>query len=407
MKEKSMDNLQSILLIIDMKRKILIGFLFAILIVLFCYGATEVFSYNKVNVLPGIINNQEEIESVIYLIGDAGDPSADRQEPSLAALQNDASDKPVANKIIIFLGDNIYESGMPELNSPDRKEMERRINEQIKVIKYSKSEGIFIPGNHDWNKWSKGGADAIKRQEEYIKTKSDGQIKFLPGNGCPGPYIADFGRDIRIIALDTQWWLMNNEERPTEKCRAKTETEVLNQLVEALKTADDRKVIVVGHHPINSYGEHAGFFNWKAHLFPLTALGKVLWVPLPGLGSLYPLSRKAGILSQDFSAPGYAHLIEQLKKVFSEHPPMVYASGHEHSLQVLKEKYGMLQLVSGGGLESRIKNVGKGKNTVFKYEHSGFMRLDFLKNGKVKLNVIVPGIDNKAKNVFTMMINNQ
>lgn len=389
-----------------MKRNHFFRLLFIFIIALLsCFKVDGVYSNDKVNGKSSVKINQEEIESVIYLIGDAGDPARDKQEPSLAALQKDASNIVGAKKLIIFLGDNIYENGMPELNGPDRKEKERCIDEQIKVIKASKSEGIFIPGNHDWNKWSKGGADAVRRQEEYIKSKSNGLIKFLPGNACPGPAVIDYGQYLRIIAIDTQWWLMDENERSNNGCSAITELEVFNQLEEALKSSADRKVLVVGHHPIDSYGEHGGFFNWKSHIFPLTALGKVLWIPLPALGSLYPLSRNAGILSQDFSSSSYRYLREQLEKVFSRYPPMVYASGHEHSLQVLKEKYGMLQLVSGGGLESRIKNVGKGKNTIFSYEQAGFMRLDILRDGKVKLIVIVPDNNDKGKEVFSIMIN--
>ena len=380
-------------------------FIFLITVAITCSGISGIYSDDKAAQSSEEIY-QEGIESVIYLIGDAGDPASDRQEPSLAAIQRDASFFSKTKKLIIFLGDNIYESGMPELNDPDRKEKERCIDEQIKVIKESKSEGIFIPGNHDWNKWGRGGADAVRRQENYVYSKSIGDLKFLPGNACPGPKVVDYGEHLRIIVLDTQWWLMGEKERPTINCLAKTESKVLSQLEEALKDAGNRKVLVVGHHPIDSYGEHGGFFNWKFYIFPLTALGKTLWIPLPIWGSLYPLSRKVGILSQDFSSPRYQHLREQFEKEFSKYPPMVYASGHDHCLQVLKEKYGMLQLVSGGGLESRIKNVGKGKRTVFAYEHTGFMRLDVLLNGKVKLNVIVPDNNNKSKDVFTMMISN-
>ena len=69
----------------------------------------------------------------ILLIGDAGNPIKEGQEPVLSALQKQLSIYP-SKTTVVFLGDNIYPDGMPPKQSPERKEAERRLNEQIKTI---------------------------------------------------------------------------------------------------------------------------------------------------------------------------------------------------------------------------------------------------------------------------------
>src|SRR5207344_1108068 len=69
--------------------------------------------------------------------------------------------------------------------------------------------------------------------------------------------------------------------------------------------------------------------------------------------------------------------------------PLVYAAGHEHSLQVLKGSDSAHSLlVSGAG--SKIIKVSHGPETLFAHEHRGFMEVDFLLDGSVFLRVVEP-----------------
>ncbi len=115
----------------------------------------------------------------ILLIGDAGEPSLNIQEPVLAALEKEAKEVP-DKTTILFLGDNIYPSGMPSVNDPERKTAEEYLDEQIKVVQKSKVKGIFIPGNHDWGNGSDDGAERIIRQYNYIIQKEDSNVTALP-----------------------------------------------------------------------------------------------------------------------------------------------------------------------------------------------------------------------------------
>ena len=69
-------------------------------------------------------------------------------------------------------------------------------------------------------------------------------------------------------------------------------------------------------------------------------------------------------------------------------PLLIYAAGHDHSLQVLKGCTADYLLVSGAGSHNKLSAVTSGKNTFFSDKATGFMVVDFLENGKVLLRVV-------------------
>ncbi|MEE9187337.1 MAG: metallophosphoesterase, partial [Bacteroidota bacterium] len=318
--------------------------------------------------------NGDEVVQTIFLIGDAGKPSAKHREPTLAALTQHASQWP-DKSLILFLGDNIYHSGMPEESDSERPEAERKLNEQVSVVEESGARGIFIPGNHDWGY----GWEGVKRQEEFLLSKEEPDVMMLPHGGYPGPEVIDVGDRVRLVILDTEWWLnegpkpqhSNSDYGPDSK------EEVLDSLAQALCCAEDRYILVVGHHPPDSHGRHGGFFDWKDHLFPLRAYKQWMWIPLPGIGSLYPLSRLLGVTNQDLSSTAYSDLKTRIEGVLSEHPPLAYVAGHEHNLQVLRGSGPYLVVISGSGAYGHMPTLTVGDNTLFAYLHPGFVRLDF------------------------------
>ncbi len=63
-------------------------------------------------------------------------------------------------------------------------------------------------------------------------------------------------------------------------------------------------------------------------------------------------------------------------------------------------------LVSGGGLAARTRSLTTGDNTIFAYDNSGYMKIDLLKNGEMKLDIIVPINDgSESEEVFSMWLN--
>lgn len=323
----------------------------------------------------------------LLLLGDGGIPKPD--EPVLKTL-GEWAQKDAANTSIVFLGDNLYPEGMTERK---KHEAATRLTPQLAVAKSTGAHGLFIPGNHDWASGKAEGLRAVLTQEKFINDALAGESNFLPPGGSPGPVALELPKTnpaVRLIVLDTQWWL-HQHEKPE-----KSPETVIEELIGLLDT--ELPVIVVGHHPLESYGSHGGFYDWKAHLFPLKFWKKWLWIPVPIVGSAYPYARWHLYRSdQDMNSAHNKNMIAQLNRAFAtrKSPPhgppiLIYAAGHEHSLQVLKGAVTDYLLVSGAAASRKVTEVMSGDNTLFAHQHTGFMAIDFLDDGKVLLRVVEP-----------------
>jgi hypothetical protein len=329
------------------------------------------------------------VETSIILIGDAGAPDASR-EPVLRALVEELASAS-SPSIVVFLGDNIYPKGMPQPGEGGRAEAERRLDAQVDAVLESGATGIFIPGNHDWNFAGSGGRARVIEAERFGVDRGSGRVSFVPGNGCPGPVGIDVGAVARLILLDTQWWLDAAFDSPVSlvDCPTRSASEVLDSLGVLLE-ADGRTTIVAGHHPLITYGAHGGFFNLRQHLFPLTDLKSWLWIPLPVIGSAYPFARTHGITNQDVSGPRYRRMLEVLDSVFAVSPPLVYAAGHEHAIQILDGGGARVDVVSGAGIYGHVGPVTRGPATIYHAGGgSGYVRLDVQRDGRVRLAVVI------------------
>ena len=345
-----------------------------------------------------------EIDVTLYLIGDAGDP-APGGEPVLDALAAQAA-AGGATRVIVFLGDNVYPRGLPDSADRARPEAERRLDAQVGVLERSGVQGIFVPGNHDWDEGGEGGWDGIQREGSFLTGRRGARVELLPARGCPGPAVVDVGRTLRLVLLDTQWWLRGppKPEGSASSCSTHSEGEVLDSVRGALRDAGGRRVAVLAHHPLASGGPHGGHFDWEDHVFPLRSLVSWLWLPLPGIGSLYPAARQHGISNQDVSGERYRRLRAGLASALAEHPPLVYASGHDHGLQVISGTTASYLLVSGSGYLGHYNHTAWLDSTRFARAASGFMRLDVLRDGRTRLGVTVVDGQGHPGEAFSMWL---
>ena len=91
----------------------------------------------------------KEISHTFYLIGDAGYSSLESKSEALKDFEK-ALSKASKQSTALFLGDNIYPSGMPKKDKAERALAEHQLNVQTDVVKNFAGRTIFIPGNHDW-----------------------------------------------------------------------------------------------------------------------------------------------------------------------------------------------------------------------------------------------------------------
>jgi hypothetical protein len=341
--------------------------------------------------------HSEPIYSV-FLIGDTGESSLNPREPTLRTL-NSQLDKSGKRSAVIFLGDNIYPRGLPAEGARPRKRAKRRIRAQLKTVEDYPGRIIFIPGNHDWHSSRRKGLQRIRRQERYIENYLQRGNTFLPDSGYPGPasvslytsneYSAmDF--NIQVIVLDTQWWLHphNKPLYPGISSEKQQKEKILANVKEIVNRHQDDEVIVAAHHPLISYGRHGGKFPLQTHFLP------------PVLGSMYVAYRNIWGYHQDIT--NYSDLKDELMRSFKDKDGLIYASGHEHSLQFIphqSKNTNQYFLVSGSATRtSYVKNQPK---NAFTSRTKGFMAIRYFSDRSKKIEIW----DNKGNLIFQRYLN--
>ncbi len=325
----------------------------------------------KVENFPQTLPNQD-IEKTFFLVGDAGYAGLNESTKGLSVLSKVIDTSKTKDNYLLFLGDNIYQKGMPEKDASDRELSEHRINVQVDAVKNFEGNVIFIPGNHDW--YNKG-LEGLRRQEKYVKKKMDTEDAFLPSSGCPIESV-EISDKVHLLILDTQWYLVNWDKHPTinDDCQIKTREKFFVELEGELKKHSTKTIVIAMHHPMYSNGPHGGKFSFDKHIFPSKKK-----IPLPILGSLANLIRgQGGVTAQDISNNQYNILMRRLSTMTRAVDKVVFVSGHEHSLQYINND-GLKQIVSGAG--AKVSSASLGKDGLFSYPGQGFAILDVYKNG--------------------------
>lgn len=318
----------------------------------------------------------------LYLIGDAGRPNPDG-EPVLAAAKRVIAGGDPKRSLVVYLGDNLYPEGIPDEKGPIRANAERILQVQLDVPLSTGARGIFVSGNHGWDHSGPEGWTEIMLQEEYVEKHGRGQVQFLPGSGCPGPAVVDAGNHLRLLVLDTQWWLHKYEKPspPESPCPAETDSGVVALIRKAISEAEGRPVVVIAHHPLISGGTHA--------IFPMLP---TRFSPIPRFSP------------QDLGHPKYRHLSKVLTTAFAANPPLLYAAGHDHNLQVLRGVGTQYALVSGTGIYDHTGRVRRLPSTIYAKRASGFMRLSVLESGQLRLDVFVVDATGTPTKDYSMVL---
>jgi hypothetical protein len=323
-----------------------------------------------------------EIVETIFLIGDAGEPDPRLPATVLDSLAAQAAAVGPRAPTILFLGDNVYPAGTSEPVAANYPDALRRLDAQIRAVP-SGATGIFLPGNHDWSDGGQGGflgaataADGlflIRRQAALIPLRpknSGATVMMLPQGGCPGPAVIDRDR-VRLVLLDTQWWLHNYIVRDSVSddraagCTTHTVGEVTQAIRDSLRTArPGQSVIVASHHPLITGGPHGGYCG------------------------AFALFRRWANTSQDLFGKNYTMMRDSLNSALAMRPPLIAAAGHDHSLQVLRGRTSSYVLVSGAGSIGKGECAARLRQSLYVGQAtSGFMRLDFTAGDSVLLRV--------------------
>lgn len=316
----------------------------------------------------------DAVESVIYLLGDAG-YADEHRNPILRRMRNDienwsgalARDGAV---VVLFLGDIVYPEGVRHTAEHYPRDS-AIVQSQANLLggpnarRYN-SVGYFMAGNHDWgNARDTEGVERLKNLEAFLdRRRGDGIDVFLrPAAGQPGPAVADVGNQVRLLLYDTAWWLLAQDTIPKQRMFRETQA--------VTRETEGRFFIVAAHHPFESASAHAGYVPfWKA------------------FGLRFLLNRSGSIM-QDLNSVVYRELRREMLDAFRARPPLIFAGGHDHALQVLASDsfpQPRFNVVSGSG--SKLSGVGHVDGMRYRASAPGYMRVVVHRSGRVDLFVI-------------------
>lgn len=326
-----------------------------------------------------LISSTQAQEHTVYLIGDAG--LASKGDPTLQHFFNQIEQEN-SNSTVLFLGDNLYPHGLENKGEKHRQEGEEILKAQLEPLKNFKGKTFMIPGNHDYNRGKKNGLERLRNEELFVNAIL-GDSTFAPFNGCPDPVEISINEEITLLIIDTQWLIFDYQETSEYNgCQYRSTDDVLVAIQDIVSRNKDKKLIVAGHHPVITYGEHGGVYTAKDHLFPLTAFTSWAYIPLPIIGSVYPLARKAGVNRQDLGNKANKYMTSAFAKIFQSHANIIYASGHEHALEYsIKEN--VHYVVSGAG--SKTSPIKQGKFAKFVAEKKGFSKITYHEDGTTSI----------------------
>ena len=232
-------------------------------------------------VQPNGVSDDDDKSLSFIVMGDTGKAS-DRRARSIAALSAAVADKPLS--FAVLLGDNFYQRG---INSVDDIRWAADFEKLFSSVEFN-IPFYSILGNHDYR-------GNIQAQLDYSQ-KSQRWTMPSPYYALRKPLDSAGQQTVLILMLDT------------EKLRADAamQGEQLRWIESELASATDAFVILIGHHPVYSYGRHGG----------------------------------DPVLQKIFKKLGDAHRID------------LYINGHEHDFQMIKAEDETL-FVSNGGFSKR------------------------------------------------------
>ena len=312
----------------------------------------------------------------VYFVGDLAEAAPNDPARGLEALQVHLRTAD-ATSAVVFLGDQLPD-GLPDVGEPGRADAEARLQRALDAVDGYAGRVFFVAGDKDWRGDRDSGFEAVQRQEAFLEAALGDDEAFLPGGGNAGPADIKLADGIRLVGLDTAWWLREGDKAFGEGPDADVDErgEFIAALQDVLAEREDDDVLLVGHHPMWSNGEHGGYFGAMSHL-----------LPLPVAGSLRPAYRRYVGVKQDLVAPRYANLRESVLELIEDYD-IVLAGAHDQALQVHKTSTPRsTQHFIGSGTAARGQGVGRGNSAVYASPRTGFTRLVYAADGSAWIDV--------------------
>ena len=373
-----------------------------------------------------------DVISTVFLIGDLGRPSAPLDN-LIDAISHDVTEvtaqTPRSAPIILGLGDNLYEKGLPhDLEAPGA-EAEiatlRAIGTQFARIQNKGHQVplMMIPGNHDYNddalairnnrgdisRWyfleelAIDGADAWTHLPgdasrfgsaaelfDHLEGDPAARVEFMEPMPIPG-----FDPGLFVIAIDSE--LILDLYAQGYKDLAASYWQRLEQVL--LEAPDDAWLMIAAHHPPVTYGKHGrmSFGNWmfgqgwpqfpqvwqKALVATLPLgilLGVVVYPAALAIAAAPPLATSlVSGRKQDVGSAPYDQYAAEFLKLTAEYDVDAVLAGHDHSTQIIElsavEGFSGDSLLVITGAGSDVGPVRRGPGTVAYLSNHSYVRV--------------------------------
>lgn len=357
----------------------------------------------RLNYAPEVEDWQNQVSAptsetsyTLYLIGDADDRPSTNGPSGYELLSRHIKGSPEESGIV-FLGNNL-----PYSKRPSKSSLEKLLAARLDKIKGFPGDLFFLPGENDW---AVDGLDGIDWQQDFIEDYLDREDVWQPDPGCSGPEEVDLTDDLVLLLVDSEWYLRDweGETDITSDCDVKSR-KIFQWLVnEEMKSNRHKNTVVAMHHTLLSYGPHGGSHHIKEHLFPLTAINKNLYLPLPVIGSLSTYLRASIGNRRDIVHPVYQEFVDAFMNPARQNGRYIFAGAHDQSLQYI-ERDSQVFIVSGGG-SGHTTPVHTGKDGQFAYSRPGFAKIDFHEDGSAWVEYWVSdAAEDKGKLLFRKQI---
>ena len=316
-----------------------------------------------------------QIQYRVFLLGNIGENISQPIVPTQRMLAHHLAESEV-DHAIVFLGNSIPCCAPVIKESEDRLLLENYLASWLDIGLNNDSRFVVLPGHHE-NPEPIDARDSYWDLQAFLESYTGQEDIYLPGGGFPGPKSIKLSDGIRLLALNTQYWL-NGYEVPSDSIDhdVSEPADVLHELEDQLFKYRNDRILLIGHHPVYSNGNYGGRFSLKQYLFPV-----------PVASGLMATYRSLVGRPQDMSSGPYRLFRGEITRILSSEHNVIYAAAHERSLQYfLKDNRRRIQhhIVSGSAVKGAFVSKGRGVN--FASQEEGFVVLDMLEDGSVWLS---------------------